>query len=833
MRFSPQYRMALSALASVASLLAAVPSFAQTPEFRAMWASRYEWPDANEAACKANIDAIMQDLADANFNAVLFQIRGQADTLYPSPEEVWSILIGGTDPGWDPLAYAVQAAHSRGIAFHAYINTHPCWASGTQSPPPNPNHLFYAHCNAADPAHRDWLHHNVPDNPVQFSESDYVWMAPGVPDFQAYIRRQILYVVENYDVDGVHFDRIRTPWSNQPSYDPISLARYNSPWGNPNGLDFTQWTADQITRNVRDIYAAIMAVRPEVVVSAAVYSNPLTAPTAQHQEALVWANTGGMDMLVPMMYFTGGAGSTWDTRLQLWLSGAPDRQVVAGHSTSQGTTSLLQQVELTRLRGGHGNSIFSWSSFTGWSQYVAEVYQTPVGLPVLTWKTSPATAIIYGYVTGTGGQPLADATLVRSGSDYVALSTGDGFYSFLLVPPGTYSLDVSHSGYAPATATNITVAAGDVVRHDISLTTLLAPVIAEIEPDPDSAIVGVEYTRQLILAQGDAESWTLLDGPSGADVDATGRVYGWTPTVGDLGQVFTFSVQADNLAGSDTEDWFVQVVGAPPCTRWLATDFEGYDPGTRVMFNLPRYSGSTSADLATSPNVAEVSADAPAFSGSQSLKVQWQWIDTDPQRWMRLTTSNAPYVPNPTITLDRPVRVRLRAEAGRFRLAIGIRETGTSAEIGEDGGTSGTIEWVGAASDDNGAPQGVLVEPMPGVWQTFVFNPLTDPIHGMTGDGTLYTPTNKGVLEHVAFSIVDSAGPITVYIDDVELLCGVPPFGDMDGDFDVDLDDYPLWEDCFMGPDVLIDGSCQMASGDGDADVDLIDFRLFSALLAP
>lgn len=238
MRFSPQHRMMLSALAAVATVSGAVPSFAQDPEFRAMWASRYEWPDANEAACKATIDAIMQDLADANFNAVFFQVRGQADTLYPSPEEVWSVLIGGTDPGWDPLAYAVQAAHSRGIAFHAYINTHPCWQSSSQAPPPNPNHLFYAHCNAADPAHRDWLHHNVPDNPVQFSESDYVWMAPGVPDFQAYIRRQVLYVVENYDVDGVHFDASERPGRTSrlttPSASPATTAR---------GATRTAWTS--------------------------------------------------------------------------------------------------------------------------------------------------------------------------------------------------------------------------------------------------------------------------------------------------------------------------------------------------------------------------------------------------------------------------------------------------------------------------------------------------------------------------------------------------------------------------------------------------------------
>ena len=55
---------------------------------------------------------------------------------------------------------------------------------------------------------------------------------------------------------------------------------------------------------------------------------------------------------------------------------------------------------------------------------------------------------------------------------------------------------------------------------------------------------------------------------------------------------------------------------------------------------------------------------------------------------------------------------RLRIDAGQLRLAVGIRETGTDAEVGADGGTSGTIEWIGVAEDINGAPQGVLVEPL-------------------------------------------------------------------------------------------------------------------------
>ena len=814
---------------TLATFLAAATAYGQTPEFRAMWVSRFEWPNANPTTCQTTIDTIMQNVAAANFNAVVFQVRGQADVLYPSPYEVWSPLIGGTDPGWDPLAYAINAAHSRGLEFHAYMNTHTCWQSdpaAAHTLPANLNHVFYAHCNVADAAHRDWLHFVNPNNPVQFSESDYVWFAPGVPAFQAYVRQQYVYVVQNYAVDGIHYDRIRTPWSVQPSYDPISLARWANPQSNPDGLTLDAWTTDQITRTVRDIYAAVMAVRPGVKVSAAVYPDPTTAPTNQHQDARTWAQTGGLDILVPMMYSAGGSGSTWDTRLQAWLAGSGGRHVVAGHSTSQGVTSLLEQIALTRLRGAQGNNVFSYNTFSWWSDYLTNVYQVPVVVPAMSWKSSPATAIIYGYVTRPDTQAVVDAQIVRTGSTYKALSTGDGFYSFLLVPPGTYALSASHPGYGPATVSNVTVSAGNVRRQDIVLGAALPLVITEVTPDPDAAVSGQLYSRQLTLAQGWADTWTLTAGPAGATVSAYGYLQ-WTPDAADAGQVRSFTVRASGPGGFDDESWQVAVTAPPTCQKVTLSSFEGYANGTRVLFRNPRYSGSTSTDLLASPDVAAVTDAVTAYSPTKSYLVQWQFVDTAPDRWMRLTTNTVANLPNPTIALDRPLRVRLQLEGGRLRLCAGVRETGTTAELGADGGTTGTIEWIGAATDISQAPQGVLVEPQPGVWQTLVFDPATDPIHTMTGDGVLWTSTGKGVLEHLAFAVVDSAGPFTVHLDDVEQLCGVPAFGDFDSDGDADLTDFDALVDCLHGPGVIVTGACLAADADADQDVDLRDVAAF------
>ena len=95
------------------------------PELRGMWVSRFEWPRSSESATKANLDSIINALANANFNSIFLQVRGAMETFYPSPNEPWAKETFNYNPqSYDPLAYAVQKSHQAGLKFHAYINTH-------------------------------------------------------------------------------------------------------------------------------------------------------------------------------------------------------------------------------------------------------------------------------------------------------------------------------------------------------------------------------------------------------------------------------------------------------------------------------------------------------------------------------------------------------------------------------------------------------------------------------------------------------------------------------------------------------------------------------------
>lgn len=470
------------------------------PEFRGMWASRFEWPSSSLAVVQSNINSIMTSLGNNNFNAVLFQVRGQMDTLYPSPNEVWSSLVssdGNTPSGWgafDPLASAIIAAHNNGLEFHAYINTHTAWQAGScTNPPQKPtysfDHTFWDHFDADNANARDWLVHDDLGNPVQCEESNYTWVAPGVPDAQAYIREQIMYVVENYDVDGVHFDRIRTP-GTEYSHDPISEARRLGE-GNPDSLGFADWTRDQITRFNRDIYAQIMEVKPNVKVSSAPlglyessrYPGYPAGPcgffygfSCVYQDAQAWLAAGAQDFVVPQIYWAdGGANPDFSEVLPDWLANNAGRHIYAGQINSLGVGNLLSQIGVTRSMGGDGNVVFSYGSFNSagnWNDYSdpGGPYDAPAPTPDMPWKSSPTLGIIIGNVTDfTSGNPIVDAHVTRNGSGYTALTSGDGLYSFLLVPPGSYTIEYDKLGVGTRQVTGINVVAGQVTRVDTTL----------------------------------------------------------------------------------------------------------------------------------------------------------------------------------------------------------------------------------------------------------------------------------------------------------------------------------------------------------------------------
>jgi hypothetical protein len=112
------------------------------------------------------------------------------------------------------------------------------------------------------------------------------------------------------------------------------------------------------------------------------------------------------------------------------------------------------------------------------------------------------------------------------------------------------------------------------------------------------------------------------------------------------------------------------------------------------------------------------------------------------------------------------------AAAQSIAVSIGVRETGSMAALGQDGGTDGGIEWVDRDAN---------VISLDGSWQQVSFNLSNAQLLAFAGitansmwDGT------RGVLDHLRLRNTDGlTGPLRLYIDDLTLTGpGQPNFTD-------------------------------------------------------
>ena len=186
--------------------MAGLALYAQFPkhEVRAAWVTAVyglDWPRTRATTPEAvrrqqaELTDILDRLKAAHFNTVLFQTRTRGDVLYRSDIEPFNAILTGEpggDPGYDPLAFAVEECHKRGMECHAWMVAIPLG---------NRKHVASLGKESVTKKH--------PDLCVLYKRSYY--LNPGHPQAKEYLMSLVREVVERYDIDGVHFDYLRYP----------------------------------------------------------------------------------------------------------------------------------------------------------------------------------------------------------------------------------------------------------------------------------------------------------------------------------------------------------------------------------------------------------------------------------------------------------------------------------------------------------------------------------------------------------------------------------------------------------------------------------------------
>lgn len=281
-----------------------LPLAAQLPkhEVRAAWITAVyglDWPRTRATSPERmrkqqdELVEILDKLKAANFNTVLFQTRTRGDVLYQSSIEPYnSILTGkvGEDPGYDPLTFAIEECHKRGMECHAWMVSIPLG---------NKKHVASL---GKESVTKKKAAICVP------YKNEY-FLNPGHPQTKEYLMSLVREVVKRYDVDGVHFDYLRYP-ENAPRFpDGYDYKRYAK------GRSLAQWRRDNITDIVRYIYKEVKALKPWVKVSTSPVgkyrdtsrysSRGWNAYHTVYQDVQGWLGEGIQDQIYPMQYFRG------------------------------------------------------------------------------------------------------------------------------------------------------------------------------------------------------------------------------------------------------------------------------------------------------------------------------------------------------------------------------------------------------------------------------------------------------------------------------------------------------------------------------------------------
>lgn len=267
-------------------------------EWRAVWVSYLEFAEmdfSSEAAFRAGVAALMDNCLSLGLNTVIAQVRPFGDALYRSSLFPWSHLctgVQGQDPGFDPLDVLLTEAHARGLSLEAWVNPYRLRSSASMPPVLAESSLLNTH--------PEWV----------CTVNEGAYLNPAIPEAADYVVQGVAELVQNYAVDGIHFDDYFYP-TTDPSIDAAQFAASGE-------ADLTVWRRANVTRLVKAAHDAVKTADPTLRFGVSPQGNPDNDRNEQYTDLSVWLTASGADAVVdylcPQIYwgygYTLSSGST-------------------------------------------------------------------------------------------------------------------------------------------------------------------------------------------------------------------------------------------------------------------------------------------------------------------------------------------------------------------------------------------------------------------------------------------------------------------------------------------------------------------------------------------
>ena len=415
-------------------LAIALTLFANEPkhEFRATWlatVTSIDWPktkakdDASRLKQQQELIDIFDKMKAGNMNACCMQVRSLCDAMYQSSYEPWSAALTGTrgkDPGYDPLAFAIEEAHKRGLELHIWVNPFRATSSGTLSS----NDQLLQHAG-------EWI--------IKYDNGSFSGQIidPGYPQARAYVIKVLMEIVNNYDVDGIVMDDYFYPYGSTTTEDAASKALYkptNVVDVNQDGKTDDDWRRNNVDDCIKVLYDSLQATKPWVrfgmgtfgiwtTQKKAAQAYGLTLPSGitglddydvQACNTVEWVKQGWVDYINPQLYWSRDyAGQDYDVLCQWWAKDVcehfsnqlPDGKKVhfcvsqaAYHAYDgykgydDGVGEIQDQIDVNRanLSSGYNGSVFynTTAYCKMYQELQASHFNHKALMPAMDWKVT-------------------------------------------------------------------------------------------------------------------------------------------------------------------------------------------------------------------------------------------------------------------------------------------------------------------------------------------------------------------------------------------------------------------------------------------------------------
>ncbi len=340
-------------------------------EFRAAWVAtvaNINWPSKGGLSTQQQQQEalkLLDFLQSHNFNAVIFQVRPQADALYKSELEPWSYFLSGKqgkapEPYYDPLDFWITEAHKRGLELHVWLNP------------------YRAHHTTGGEITETSIIKKRPELAVKLANGMW-WLDPAKQETQDHSAAVVMDIVERYDIDGVHFDDYFYPYDSYNGSKDFPDDKTYLAYQNSNGkLSRGDWRRDHVNKFIKRIYDEIKAEKPYVKFGLSPFGiwrpgYPQSVVGYDqydklYADAKLWLNEGWIDYFTPQLYWQiNQYGQSFPELLGWWESeNTKNRHLWPGINVGLGgdeknVDETINQIMITRGMLPESKGTVHWS----------------------------------------------------------------------------------------------------------------------------------------------------------------------------------------------------------------------------------------------------------------------------------------------------------------------------------------------------------------------------------------------------------------------------------------------------------------------------------------